>query len=130
LRQPAASLRILFREVIPGLVRRGFSRLQRDAALAESEATWMEGASEAHQRLAGHFIELAADYRPRPYRGSMTYFLPTVRRFHLFADPLPVWHRVTAGEIEIERVPGPHVGMVAGESGRVVAAGIDRHLRR
>jgi thioesterase domain-containing protein len=58
----------------------------------------------------------------------MTYFLPTVRRFHLFADPLPVWRRVTAGEIEIERVPGPHVGMVSGEPGKVVARQIDRHL--
>ena len=127
-REPLASLKILILDVIPGLIRRGFSRLQRDAALAESEATWMEGASEAHQRLAAHFLVLAAAYRPRPYRDSMTYFLPTVRRFHLFADPLPVWRRVTAGEIEVEPVPGPHVGMVAGEAGRVVAAGIDRKL--
>jgi acetoacetyl-CoA synthetase len=129
MRDPAASLKRLFRDVIPSLVRRGFSRLHRDATLAEAEATWMEGASEAHRRLAAHFIELAAAYRPRPYRGSMTYFLPEVRRFHLFADPLPVWRRVTAGAVEIEHVPGPHVGMVAGEAGRVVAAGIDRHLR-
>jgi acetoacetyl-CoA synthetase len=127
MRDPVASLKKV-REAIPALLRRGFSRFQRDATLAEAEATWMEGASEAHQRLATHFIELAAAYRPRPYRGSMTYFLPTVRRFHLFADPLPVWRRVTAGEIEIERVPGPHVGMVAGEAGRVVARRIDRRL--
>ena len=45
-----------------------------------------------------------------------------------FADPLPVWRRVTAGEIEIERVPGPHVGMVSGDSARVIARQIDRHL--
>jgi acetoacetyl-CoA synthetase len=127
-RDPVASLKRLFREVIPSLVRRGFSRLHRDATLAEAEATWMEGASESHRRLAAHFIELAADFRPRHYRGSMTYFLPTVRRFHLFADPLPVWRRVTAGKIEIERVPGPHVGMVSGQAGRVVAHQIDRHL--
>jgi acetoacetyl-CoA synthetase len=127
LRNPRASLQRLL-EVIPSLLRRGFSHFRSDAALAEAEATWMEGASDAHRRLAAHFLELAAAYRPGPYRGSMTYFLPTVRRFHLFADPLPVWRRVTAGEIEIERVPGPHVGMVAGEAGRVVAAGIDRRL--
>lgn len=129
-RDPKASLKRLFGDVIPGMVRRGVSHLRHDAALAESEATWMEGATKAHRRLASHSLVLAAAYRPRPYRGSMTYFLPTVRRFHLFADPLPVWRRVTAGEIEIERVPGPHVGMVAGEAGRVVAAGIDRHLGR
>ncbi len=127
LRQPRQALQTLL-EAVPKLLRRGFSRFQRDAALAESEATWMEGASAAHQRLANHFLGLAAAYRPRPYRGSMTYFLPTVRRFHLFADPLPVWSRVTAGEIKIERVPGPHVGMVAGDAALVVARQIDRHL--
>jgi acetoacetyl-CoA synthetase len=128
LRKPGAALRAAV-EFVPRLLRRGFSRLHRDAALAESEATWMEGASAQHQRLATHFLRLAADYRPGPYRGSMTYFLPTVRRFHLFADPLPVWRRVTAGEIEIERVPGPHVGMVSGDSAPVVAEIVDRHLR-
>jgi acetoacetyl-CoA synthetase len=128
LRRDPGAWRRLFGEVIPSLIRRGISRLQHDAALAEAEAAWMEGATAAHRRLASHSLELAAAYRPRPYRGSMTYFLPTVRRFHLFADPLPVWRRVTAGEVEIERVPGPHVGMDVGEAGRVVANGIDRHL--
>ncbi len=127
LRNPRAAVRALL-EQIPKLLRRGFSRFQRDEALAEAEATWMEGASAAHQRLATHFLQVAADYRPHLYRGSMTYFLPTIRRFHLFADPLPVWRRVTAGTIEIERVPGPHVGMVSGDSAPVVAALIDRHL--
>ncbi|HEY6146019.1 MAG TPA: acetoacetate--CoA ligase [Solirubrobacterales bacterium] len=127
LHKPRAALRAAL-ALFPHLLRRGFSRFHRDAALAESEATWMEGASAQHQRLATHFLQVAADYRPHPYRGSMTYFLPTVRRFHLFADPLPVWRRVTAGTIEIERVPGPHVGMVSGGSAPVVAAIIDRHL--
>ena len=128
LREPRAAVKALFRDVIPGLLRRGLPRFQRDTALAEAEATWMEGASAAHRRLASHFLEVAVAYRPRPYRGSMTYFLPTVRRLHLYADPLPVWRRVTAGTIEIERVPGPHTGMVAGEAGRVVAAQIDQRL--
>jgi acetoacetyl-CoA synthetase len=128
LRNPREALRAAI-GLIPRLLRRSFSRFQRDTALAESEATWMEGASAAHRRLATHFLQLAGAYRPRPYRGSMTYFLPTVRRFHLFADPLPVWRRVTAGKIEIERVPGPHVGMVSGDSAPVVAEIIDRHLR-
>ena len=127
LREPGAAARAL-RELVPNLLRRGFSRLQRDPALAEPPADWMEGASPTHQRLAAIFLEAAAAYRPRPYRGSMTYFLPEVRRFHLFADPLPVWRRVTAGPIEIERVPGPHVGMVSGEPAKVVASQIDRHL--
>jgi len=128
MRNPHAAFRAGL-QVVPKLLRRGFSRFHRDAALAASEATWMEGASPQHQRLAARFLELAAAYRPRPYRGSMTYFLPTVRRFHLFADPLPVWRRLTAGTIEIERVPGPHVGMVSGDSAPMVAAQIDRHLK-
>jgi acetoacetyl-CoA synthetase len=128
LRNPRAALKEAL-GIVPKLVRRGVSRLQSDSALAEAEATWMDGASAAHRRLATHFLAVAGDFRPRPYRGSMTYFLPTVRRFHLFADPLPVWHRVTAGTIKIERVPGPHVGMVSGDSAPVVAAIVDRHLQ-
>ena len=128
LRRPEAAARAL-RDLVPGLLRRGFSRLQRDPAVAEPPADWMEGASPTHQRLSTVFLDAAAAYRPRAYRGSMTYFLPTVRRFHLFADPLPVWRRVTAGPIEIERVPGPHVGMVSGAAARVVARQIDRHLQ-
>lgn len=91
---------------------------------------WTEAASAAHQRLAGVFLEAAAAYRPRPFRGSMTYFLPTVRRFHLFADPLPVWRRLVAGGVEVERVPGAHVEMISGEAARVVARQIDRRLHR
>ena len=94
------------------------------------EEDWTEGASETHQHLAETFLAAAAAYRPRPYRGSMTYFLPTVRRFHVFADPLPVWRRLTAGEVEVERVAGPHVGMVSGEAARVIASQIDRRLSR
>lgn len=127
MRNPRAAARAAL-QVVTSLLRRSFSHPRRDAALAEAEATWMEGASSQHRRLASHFLELAAAYRPRPYRGSMTYLLPTVRRFHLFADPLPVWRRVTAGEVEIERVPGPHVGMVSGVSAAVVAEIVDRHL--
>ncbi|HWO83459.1 MAG TPA: acetoacetate--CoA ligase, partial [Solirubrobacterales bacterium] len=127
LRNPRAAARAAL-QVPANILRRSLSHSRRDAALAEAEATWMEGASSQHRRLASHFLDLAAAYRPRPYRGSMTYFLPTVRRFHLFADPLPAWRRVTEGKVEIERVPGPHVGMVSGESAAVVAEIVDRHL--
>lgn len=127
LRDPAAALRALGR--LPEAIwQRGSARLQREPAIAEPAASWMEGASPTHQRLARTFLDAAHAYRPRPYSGSMTYFLPTVRRLHVYPDPLPVWRAVTAGEIEIERVPGPHIGMVADEAGRVVAAQIDRHL--
>lgn len=128
MRDPGAAARAL-RALVTDVLRRGFARFQRDPAATEPPADWLEGASPTHQRLAAVCLDAAAAYRPLPYRGSMTYFLPTVRRFHLFADPLPVWRRVTEGEIEIERVPGPHVGMVSGEAGRVLARQIDGHLQ-
>jgi acetoacetyl-CoA synthetase len=127
LRDPGAALRAL-RRIPAALWHRGLSRLHRHPEVAEPAASWMEGASPTHQHLAQVFLDAAHAYRPRLYRGSMTYFLPTVRRLHVYADPLPVWRQVTTGEIEIERVPGPHTGMVAGEAGRVVAAAIDRRL--
>ncbi len=128
MREPGAASRALLR--LPRAAWRRGSRSNRQPEVAEPAASWMEGASPTHQRIARVFLEAAYAYRPRPYRGSMTYFLPTVRRLHVYADPLPVWRRVTAGTIEVERVPGPHIGMVAGEAGRTVAAAIDRRLGR
>jgi hypothetical protein len=58
----------------------------------------------------------------------MTYFRPAVRRYHLYADPLPVWRKVTEGAVEVETVPGPHVGMTSGDRGRRLAAKIDARL--
>jgi acetoacetyl-CoA synthetase len=129
---PRAASRALFREAIPSLWRRtGGRRASPSAALAEEPpASWMEGVAPHYQRLAGTFLAAAEAFRPRPYPGAITYFLPEVRRFHLYADPLPVWRRVAEGGIEIERVPGPHVGMVSGERAEIVASQIDETLRR
>lgn len=127
---PRAAARALFREAIPSLWRRtGGRRASPSAALAEEPpASWMEGVAPHFQRLASTFLAASEAYRPGPYPGAVTYFLPEVRRFHLYADPLPVWRRVAEGGLEIERVPGPHVGMVSGERGEIVARQIDEHL--
>jgi acetoacetyl-CoA synthetase len=129
---PRSAVRALFREAIPSLWRRtGGRRASPSAALAEEPpASWMEGVAPHYQRLAGTFLAAAKAFRPRPYPGAITYFLPEVRRFHLYADPLPVWRRVAEGGIEIKRVPGPHVGMVSGERAEIVASQIDETLRR
>jgi acetoacetyl-CoA synthetase len=127
---PRAAARALFREAIPSLWRRSSGRrASPSAALAEEPpASWMEGVAPHYQRLAGTCLAAAEAFRPRPYPGAVTYFVPEVRRFHLYADPLPVWRRVAEGGLGIERVPGPHVGMVSGERAAIVARQIDRHL--
>jgi acetoacetyl-CoA synthetase len=131
LADPRAALRTLFREVIPNLWRRtGGRRASPRAALAEEPpASWMEGVAPHYQRLAGTFLAAADAYRPRPYRGTVTYFVPEVRRFHLYADPLPVWRRVAESGLRLERVPGPHVGMVAGDRAPILASLIDECLQ-
>jgi len=131
LRDPRGAIRALFREVIPGLWRRtGGRRASPRAALAEEPpASWMEGVAPHYQRLAGTFLAASEKFRPRPYPGAITYFVPEVRRFHLYADPLPVWRRLAEGGLSLERVPGPHVGMVAGDRAPILARMIDECLR-
>jgi len=131
LADPRAAARTLFREAIPSLWRRtGGRRGSPSAALAEEPpASWMEGVAPHFQRLASTFLAASEAYRPGPYPGAVTYFLPEVRRFHLYADPLPVWRRVVEGGLTVERVPGAHVGMVSGERAPILAALIDADLR-
>jgi acetoacetyl-CoA synthetase len=128
LRHPRRALRALFREAIPSLARRAVLRVFPTAPVARPAAAWEEGASPSHQYMAQISLEAAAAFRPRPYAGSMTYFLPEERRLHLFADPLPVWRRLTDGEVKVVRVPGPHVGMVSGEQAHLLAGQIDGDL--
>jgi len=126
LRDPGALLRAA-RAAMRAMLRRGGS-LQDNPAVGEQPPAWMEGASPTDQRLAAAFLAIGAAYRPRPYPGSLAYFLPTVRRFHLFPDPLPVWRRLVAGRVDVECVPGEHTELVSGPAGQIVARGIDRRL--
>jgi acetoacetyl-CoA synthetase len=127
LANPGGAVDKALHEILPNLLRRGL-RINANARLGEPPPSWMDNATATHRKMAVAYLEAAAAFRPLPYRGSMTYFLPEIRRFHVFADPLPVWRRVSAGRVEIEPVPGPHVGMVSGERARLVAGHIDRHL--
>lgn len=128
LRYPRRSLRTLFREAIPNLLRGSILRVFPAAPIRQPPPAWMESASAGHQYMAQISIEAAAAFRPQPYAGSMTYFLPEERRLHLFADPLSVWRRVTEGEVRIVHVPGPHVGMISGEQADLLARQIDADL--
>lgn len=128
LRDPRRVTRTLFREMIPNAFRRGILRIFPSAPLKPPVASWQENASPSHRYMARISLEAAAAYRPSGYSGSMTYFVPEIRRLHLFPDPLPVWRRVTRGELSVESIPGPHVGMVSGEQARLVARRIDADL--
>jgi acetoacetyl-CoA synthetase len=51
-----------------------------------------------------------ARYRPRPYRGKIRYVRPEANSY-LPNDPTAVWKSL-ADELQIETVPGDHLGMV------------------
>jgi acetoacetyl-CoA synthetase len=131
LADPGAAAQALTREVIPNLWKHGGGRRAspRAAMTEEPPASWMEGVAPHYQRLAGTFLAAAEAFRPRSYPGAITYFVPEVRRLHLYADPVPVWRRVAAGGLTLLRVPGPHVGMVSGERAPILARQIDECLR-
>jgi hypothetical protein len=129
LRDPRSAARTLTHDVILNFLRRSVLRAFPSAPVAEPVEGWLEGASDKHRNLVASFLEAGDSFRPRPYSGAMTYFLPEVRRLHIYADPLPVWRGVTNGALTLERVPGPHVGMVSGAPGRVIASRIDAQLR-
>jgi acetoacetyl-CoA synthetase len=128
LADPRAAVTDLFRNRIPNLARRAVLLVFPHARISQPPPRWVEGASPGQRQLAEVFLEAADAFRPRPYRGDMTYFRPAVRRYHLYADPLPVWRKVTEGAVEVETVPGPHVGMTSGDRGRRLAAKIDARL--
>jgi acetoacetyl-CoA synthetase len=116
------------RRAIPRVLPGHALQMSREAPGDPDPLEWLEDAPVAIQRRAAVYLEAADAYRPRPYTGPMTYFLPTVRRFHVFADPMPVWRNVARGGIDVERVPGPHVGMVSGAGARAIACRIDEDL--
>jgi acetoacetyl-CoA synthetase len=126
-RDPRAAICTAVR-VVPGMLRRGVLRLFPRAPLDSRPAEWLEDVPEADRAQAAVYLDAADSYRPQPYAGPVTYFLPSVRRFHVFADPMPVWTRVAEAGLAVERVPGPHVGMVRGEAARVIARRIDHDL--
>jgi acetoacetyl-CoA synthetase len=128
LADPRKAARVLFRDALPNLFRRILLRIFPNAPIDPPRESWMEEALPRHRYLARICIEASADFRPKAYAGSMTYFVPEVRRLHLFPDPLPVWRRVTEGEVTVEPVPGPHVGMDSGVYGQFIAGRIDAHL--
>ena len=88
------------------------------------------GATPAQHRLAATCIKASYAFRPRRYRGSITFVYPSVRESGLpgFTDPIPIWERVADGGLCLEEVPGTHAEMVSVPQAQLVARHIDAGL--
>jgi acetoacetyl-CoA synthetase len=82
------------------------------------------------RRMAAVCQRAADAYRPQPFDGSATYFVPETRRLGLYCDSIPVWTRVMRGGLEVETVPGGHLEMASEANVGTLARHIDEHLRR
>jgi hypothetical protein len=71
-----------------------------------------------------------AHYRPRPYGGKIN-FVKSKSESFFPRDPLPVWTRLAAA-LQVETVPGSHLGMVTvhAESLAAVLTGYVREALR
>lgn len=65
-------------------------------------------------------------YRPSFYRGKIRFIRPAVPTF-LPSDPVAVWNKLAA-EVEVETVPGDHLGMIA-DHFESLAAVLTRYVR-
>jgi acetoacetyl-CoA synthetase len=116
------------RTSFPRFFRRVIKRVAPWAPIDEAPPEWMGDEPPLTRQIALACEHAATLYRPKPYQGPVTYFLPRVRRLGLFCDPMPVWTRVIEGGMEIERVGGEHLEMVAPANAPALASRIDSHL--
>jgi acetoacetyl-CoA synthetase len=65
-------------------------------------------------------------YRPRFYRGKMRYVRPEAN-FYFLIDPTAVWKNLVS-DLEVETVPGDHLGMVEARS-ESLAAVLARYVK-
>ena len=104
---------------VPDLWER-FFRIRSFGRLTENRS--QDAMSPLLQRVAQLNRAAFSVYRPRPYPGAMSIFRAT-QRWPRFCDPLPVWMRLTSGQISIHEIQGGHTELV---QERGVAALADR----
>jgi len=63
------------------------------------------------QRLGKMNRRAFANYRPRPYGGTITLFRAS-KRWPRFCDPLPVWRQLTEGRVVVRMIAGLHNELV------------------
>lgn len=113
----------VFSHFVHALERR--SRVARARHRTPPEASRLSFAQTLLRVEASDLVALAR-YRPRFYRGKIRFVMPEVD--HYFpSDPASVWKGL-AGELEVENVPGDHMGMV-GTHCETLAAVLTRYVR-
>ncbi|HVR11700.1 MAG TPA: thioesterase domain-containing protein, partial [Thermoanaerobaculia bacterium] len=74
--------------------------------------------------------QLAFDYRPRPYPGSLLFFRAKDRGRVAFANPEMAWIDLATAGIEIHVVPGDHISMYRSQHNMLLAARLRAALDR
>ena len=98
---------------------------RRIASIIRPRPTDGEAPSQALQRVIDIQNRAWRSFRPQFYEGKIIFVKPTVPTF-LPDDPFAIWASL-AKEIEIETMPGDHLGMLTTNSGAVAQA-LSRHL--
>jgi acetoacetyl-CoA synthetase len=80
----------------------------------------------AMERVKQSDFRALSMYRPRFYQGKVKFVKPATGSF-LPTDPVAIWTSLTA-QLEVEVVPGDHLGMVA-DHYKSLAAVLSRYLR-
>ena len=85
-------------------------RRPTDPAAEHCDASARLSFAEAGERVRQKAELALAAYRPRFYQGKVNFARAEIRSYFPF-DPVAVWDHLVA-ELEVEAVPGDHVGMI------------------
>ncbi len=81
----------------------------------------------ALRRVRGAMLLAFRNYRPEPYPGRAIFLRAAVASD---SDPMPVWHRVMLGGLEVNITPGNHDEMITGANAKELAKALAAALAR
>jgi oxalate---CoA ligase len=80
--------------------------------------------------LSGREEDAAWSYAPAPYAGSVVLIRPEREPWGFRKESAMGWDKYVSGELVVERVRGYHRSLIFKPHDRLLAAMLDRHLRR
>ena len=86
--------------------------------------------SEQHRKVARAQYQALRNYRPRIYPGRLTLFRARMQPFFSLHDPEKGWGKLAAGGLDINVVPGNHLGMLQEPHVQVLAQKLSSCLDR